>query len=53
MKQGNIFEGDSAAAQLAGIVYRQLMTHRWVSHRDFMTEYMGRRTIPDFAPSFL
>lgn len=47
MKQGNIFEGESAAAQLAGIVYRQLMTHRWVCHRDFMKEYMGRRTVPD------
>lgn len=47
MKQGNIFEGDSAAAQLAVIVYRMLMKREWVCNRDFMVEYMNPRPVPD------
>ena len=39
--QRNLFGGDSYKAQFAAIIYRQLMSRRWVTHADIMAEYMG------------
>lgn len=39
--QQNLFEGDGYKAQFAVITYRRLMSRRWVTYADVMTEFMG------------
>ena len=37
----NLFEGDKYQALFEVIIYRRLMSRRWVTHADVMAEYMG------------
>lgn len=37
----NLFEGDKYKTLFAVIIYRRLMSRRWVSHADAMAEFLG------------
>lgn len=38
----NLFDGESYRAEFAQIIYRQLMSRRWVTYADIMAERLGR-----------
>lgn len=41
MHRKNLFDGDSYKAQFALITYRWLVSHRWVTYADIMSDYIG------------
>lgn len=44
MRRKNLFDGDSYKSQFALITYRWLMSHRWVTYADIMSDYVGAPT---------
>ncbi len=44
MSRNNIFDGDSYYAQLAQATYRKLMSRKWVTYADIMSEHLGKNS---------
>lgn len=42
MQRKNLFDGESYKAEFAIIIYRWLMSHRWVTYADIMADRLGR-----------
>ena len=40
MQRKNLFDGE-LKAQFANITYRRLMSRRWVTYADVLSEYLG------------
>ena len=47
MLKQNLFDGDSFKAQFAIITYRQLMSRRWITNADVMSEYLGKESVEE------
>jgi hypothetical protein len=44
MRRKNLFDGESYKAEFALIIYRWLMSRRWVTYADVMAERLGKTT---------
>ena len=44
MQRTSFFEGDSYYAQFSLVTYKRLMSRKWVTYADIMSDYLGLKS---------